>query len=134
MQEYSKPVPFFPGKFQPVHMGHITSIMKIFDDYDKIIICITSDSPNILSFDERKNSFKSVLYKFDKIQYFFLETALLNVEDIKLLPVFDVCVSGNTSVINFMKSNNIETRLLGRSKGVGYSGTELRSISELKKT
>ena len=52
-------------------MGHITSIMKIFDDYEKIIIGITSDSPSILSFDERKNIFESVLSKFKKIEYVF---------------------------------------------------------------
>ena len=57
MQEESKPVAFFPGKFQPVHMGHITSLMRIFDDYDKIIIGITSDSPNVLSLNERKEEF-----------------------------------------------------------------------------
>ena len=134
MQENAKPVAFFPGKFQPVHMGHITSLMRIFDDYDKIIICITSDSPNILSYDERKKSFQSILSKFNKIEYFFLETALLNIEDITILPKFDICVSGNESVIDFMKSNNFKTRLLGRSQGVGYSGTQLRSISELKST
>ena len=83
---------------------------------------------------KEKNSFQSVFSKFDKIEYFFLETALVNVDDIKLLPTFDVCVSGNISVIDFMKSNNFETRLLGRSQGVGYSGTQLRSISELKNT
>ena len=49
MRKKSKSVAFFPGKFQPVHMGHITSLMKIYDDYDKIIIGITSDSPAILS-------------------------------------------------------------------------------------
>jgi len=134
MQENAKPVAFFPGKFQPVHMGHITSLMRIFDDYDKIIICITSDSPNMLSYDERKKSFQSVLSKFIKIEYFFLETALVNIEDINILPTFDVCVSGNESVIDFMESNNFKTRLLGRSQGVGYSGTQLRSISELKST
>ena len=108
--------------------------MRIFDDYYKIIICITSDSPNILSYDERKKSFQSILSKFNKIEYFFLETALLNIEDITILPNFDICVSGNESVIDFMKSNNFKTRLLGRSQGVGYSGTQLRSISELKST
>ena len=132
MQENARPVAFFPGKFQPVHMGHIISLMRIFDDYDKIIICITSDSPNVLSHKERKRSFQSVLSKFNKIEYFFLDTALVNIKDINILPTFDVCVSGNESVIDFMKSNNFKTRLLSRSQGVGYSGTQLRSISKLK--
>ena len=55
MRKKSKSVAFFPGKFQPVHMGHITSLMKIYNDYDKIIIGITSDSPIILSLQERRD-------------------------------------------------------------------------------
>ena len=132
MKVKSTSVAFFPGKFQPVHMGHITSIMKIFDDYEKIIIGITSDSPNILSLDERKNIFESVLYKFEKIEYVFFDTSLIDIKDKTRLPQFDVCVSGNEKVIDFMNKNNFKTRLLKRSKGVGYSGTEIRSIFEKK--
>ena len=83
---------------------------------------------------KEKTHFSPFFLNLIKLNIFFLETALVNVEDIKLLPTFDVCVSGNTSVIDFMKSNNFETRLLDRSQGVGYSGTQLRSISELKNT
>jgi len=130
MQKKSKPVAFFPGKFQPVHMGHITSLMKIFDDYDKIIIGITSDSPNVLSLKSRKKIFKSVLSRFNKFEYVLFDTALINIKDKNNLPKFDICVTGNQSVVNFMEKNNFKTRLLSRSEGVGYSGTEIRSISK----
>ena len=49
------------------------------------------------------------------------------------LPYFDVCVTGNQEVVNYMEKNNFKTRLLSRSEGVGYSGTEIRSISNHKK-
>ena len=130
MQKKSKPVAFFPGKFQPVHMGHITSLMKIFDDYDKIIIGITSDSPNVLSLKSRKEIFNSVLSRFNKFEFVLFDTALVNIKDTNTLPKFDVCVTGNQSVVDFMKKNNFKTRLLRRSEGVGYSGTEIRSISK----
>ena len=133
MQEKPKSVAFFPGKFQPVHMGHITSIMKIFDDYEKIIIGITSDSPNVLSLQKRKEVFQSVLSRFDKFEYVFFDTALIDIKDKTILPKFDVCVSGNQKVLDFMKKNNFKTRLLKRSSGVGYSGTEIRSIIDSKK-
>ena len=132
MQEESKPVAFFPGKFQPVHMGHITSLMRIFDDYDKIIIGITSDSPNVLSLNERKGVFESVLSRFNKFEYVFFDTALVDIKDKTILPQFDICVSGNQAVIDFMEKNNFKTRSLDRSEGVGYSGTEIRSISDNK--
>ena len=128
MKVKPRSVAFFPGKFQPVHMGHIASIMKIFDDYEKIIIGITSDSPNILSLNERKNIFKSVLSRFKKFEYVFFDTSLVDIKDISTLPQFDVCVSGNQKVIDFMKKYNFKTRFLNRSKGIGYSGTEIRSI------
>ena len=128
MEVKPRSVAFFPGKFQPVHMGHIASIMKIFDDYEKIIIGITSDSPNILSLNERKNIFKSVLSRYKKFEYVFFDTSLVDIVDISILPQFDVCVSGNQKVIDFMKKYNFKTRFLNRSKGIGYSGTEIRSI------
>ena len=53
-------VAFFPGKFQPVHLGHIISLMKIYEDYDKIIIGITDDNPRILTLEERRNIFHSI--------------------------------------------------------------------------
>ena len=119
MQQNSKLVAFFPGKFQPVHMGHISSLMKIFDDYDKIIIGITSDSPNVLSLKSRKEIFKSVLSRFNKFEYVFFDTALINIKDTNILPEFDVCVTGNQEVVDFMEKNNFKTRLLSRSKEIG---------------
>ena len=130
MQQKSKSVAFFPGKFQPVHMGHVTSLMKIFDDYDKIIIGITSDPPNVLSLNARKEIFESVLSRFNKFEYVFFDTALIDIKDKTILPQFDVCVTGNQKVVDYMKKNNFKTRLLSRSEGVGYSGTEIRSISK----
>ena len=130
MQQKSKSVAFFPGKFQPVHMGHVTSLMKIFNDYDKIIIGITSDPPNVLSLNARKEIFESVLSRFNKFEYVFFDTALIDIKDKTILPQFDVCVTGNQKVVDYMKKNNFKTRLLSRSEGVGYSGTEIRSISK----
>ena len=132
MRKKSKSVAFFPGKFQPVHMGHITSLMKIYDDYDKIIIGITSDSPAILSLQERREIFEKVLSKFNKFKYVFFDTALVDIKDKAILPKFDVCVTGNPAVVDYMKKNNFKTRILSRSEGVGYSGTEIRSIPEIK--
>ena len=134
MRKKSKSVAFFPGKFQPVHMGHITSLMKIYNDYDKIIIGITSDSPIILSLQERREIFEKVLSKFNKFKYVFFDTALVDIKDKAILPKFDVCVTGNLAVVDYMKKNNFKIRILSRSEGVGYSGTEIRSIPESKST
>jgi len=38
----------FPGKFQPPHLGHIITIMRLRKDYNKIIIGITDDKPEVI--------------------------------------------------------------------------------------
>ena len=49
-------------------------------------------------------------------------------KDIFLLPDFDICISGNKDVINNLKLLGINSKFSERSKGVGYSGTEIRSL------
>ena len=89
-------------------MGHITSLMKIFDDYDRIIIGITSDSPNVLSLKSRKKIFKSVLSGLINLNMFSSTPQLNNIKDTSTLPKFDVCVTGNQSVVDFMEKNNFK--------------------------
>ena len=62
-------VALFPGKFQPVHLGHVISVLEIYEDYDSIIICMTEDEPRILSLGERKAVFEKVFRHFEKICY-----------------------------------------------------------------
>lgn len=121
-------VAFFPGKFQPVHLGHIISLMRIYEDYDKIIIGISEDNPQVLSLEDRRNIFQAVFKYLDKFEYFFVNGALITMKNPNLLPKFDVCVSGNQEVLRKMQEFSFQTRFLERSKGLGYSGTELRSI------
>ncbi|NQU87008.1 MAG: adenylyltransferase/cytidyltransferase family protein [Mariniphaga sp.] len=123
-------IAFFPGKFQPVHLGHIISIMEIYEDYDKIIIGITEDNPKILSFEERRDIFQVVFKYLDKFEYFYFDGILSEINNSILLPKYDICVSGNIVVIKKMNELGFSTRYLERSKGLYYSGTELRSIHE----
>ena len=122
----------FPGSFDPITVGHLDIVNKGLKVFDEIIIGITSDSPNILSLQERREIFEKVLSKFNKFKYVFFDTALVDIKDNAILPKFDVCVTGNPTVVDYMKKNNFKTRILSRSEGVGYSGTEIRSIPESK--
>ena len=50
-------------------------------------------------------------------------------ENIKrLLPDFDILVSGNKKVINHLSKLGFKTNFLPRCKGIGFSGTEIRSL------
>ena len=41
-------VAFFPGKFMPPHLGHIETIMDVYDEYDRIIVGITEGPPRVM--------------------------------------------------------------------------------------
>lgn len=120
---------FFPGKFQPPHLGHIMSIMDIYDNYEKIIIAITDDKPKILTLNERVDIFKIIFKHMKKIQIITLEDIIITkLEDDINLPKFDICISGNKDVLNKMTDLGYNVEFLDRSKGIGYSGTEIRTL------
>ena len=123
---------FFPGKFQPVHLGHIVTIMRIYDKYDRIIIGITEDKPEIISQEERKITFETVLKHLPKIEIVLIEGAIVSSKSPANLPDFDVCITGNHQVIEKLDKYGIKTEFIDRSVGLGYSGNEIRSL--LKKS
>lgn len=126
-------VALFPGKFQPVHLGHIITIMEQYDKYDKIIIGITEDVPEVISQEERKNIFERVLKHLPKFEVVLIKGTIVNSTSSSNLPKFDVCLTGNSDVINKLNEYGIKSKLIERSKGVAYSGTEIRTLIKNKK-
>jgi len=125
-------VAFFPGKFQPPHLGHIQTLMKLYPKYDEIIIGITEDSPRIISPKETKQTFESVLKYLPKFKIVLIKGTLVLKKSTEGLPDFDVLVTGNDKVIQWANKMKIKSKFLDRSTGIGYSGTELRALSKNK--
>ena len=122
-------IAFFPGKFQPPHIGHIMTVMNIYEKYDKIIIGITKDVPQVLSQIEVKSIFESIFRPLPKIKIELVSEVITGNENIKnILPAFDILVSGNDKVIKHVTKLGIKADYLPRSKGIGYSGTEIRTL------
>ena len=123
-------IAFFPGKFQPPHLGHMLTIAGLLDKYNKVIIGVTDDIPKVLEQNERIDIFKKIFKHTKSIEVVPIQGILTQYtsNDISLLPDFDVCVSGNREVINNLKLLGINSKFSERSKGVGYSGTEIRSL------
>ena len=119
---------FFPGKFQPVHLGHIISIMNIYDKYDRIIIGITQDHPEVLTQKERKKIFEKIFKHLKKVKVILIKDVISGSSNLNHLPKFDLCLTGNHKVIETMKKNGYNAQFLERSVGIGYSGTEIRSL------
>jgi len=120
---------FFPGKFQPPHLGHIVTVMNIYEKYDTVIIGITEDDPQVLSQNEIKAIFESIFRHLPKIKIKIIAGVITGNDNVKNnLPAFDLLVSGNDKVIKHVTKLGIKADYLPRSKGIGYSGTEIRTL------
>ncbi len=116
----------FLGKFQPPHLGHIRTILRIYRDYKKLIIGITEDQ-KVMGTESVKAIFDEVFSSFDTIETMIIPgvvergTAILPNE-------VDIVLSGNRKVLHLL-SDKYETKFVERTNGIGYSGTEIRKAS-----
>jgi len=123
-------IAFFPGKFQPAHLGHVLTVMSLYDDYDKIIIGITDDGPYICSRPCTQEVFIKVFRLLPKVKIVLIDGILCDKKSPMGLPVFDVLLSGNSAVIKWATKYGVTCKNIPRSEGLGFSGTEIRSIPE----
>ncbi|MFA5395060.1 MAG: hypothetical protein WC346_03485 [Methanogenium sp.] len=112
----SRKIGFFPGKFNPPHMGHFLTIMRLSKKYN-IIVGLTEDRP--------KNSFsKKVILKTLMeleeygIKIIELKGKLVEKKDLSGLPKFDVLLSGNLEVIKWAKKMKIRHEFVKRSSEI----------------
>lgn len=119
---------FFPGKFQPPHLGHVLTIISLYNDYDKIIIGITDDGPCVVSRPCTKEIFEKVFRLLPKVSVVLIDGILCDRKSPLGLPTFDVLLSGNPNVIAWANKHNVKTSHVSRSEGLGFSGTNLRSL------
>lgn len=125
-------IAFFPGKFQPPHIGHISTISKLLLEYDKIIIGISEDEPHIVSYKDIVSLFHSIfIHVGSRVLYEEIKGKLTDKDRGELfLPYFDVLVSGNRDVVKWGKKNKFNTRFFPRTEGYLCSGTDIRRLNE----
>lgn len=125
-------IAFLPGKFQPPHIGHILSIINIYNDYDKIIIGITEGKPRVMTKEEVGEIFRDIFVHLPKIEIYLIKNTMDDESAMPYLPKdWDIIVTGNPFVIDLARKYKWKYRFLPRSKGIGYSGSELRKLYEL---
>jgi hypothetical protein len=103
-----KPEGYFVGKFNPPHMGHAVTILKLMNEYNLTVV-VTNDVPknskysqdDIIS--EIKNLNVNVI-KFDK-----------KLTDQDSDPFGKLLLSGNEDVIEWCKNKNIKCKFVPRS-------------------
>ena len=121
-------VAFFPGKFQPPHIGHILTISKLLKKYD-VIIGISPDEPRVISQQKVKEIFETIFG--DRLQCYIFGDILSHYTDISIFPSFDILLTGNDAIIKWANNLNLETKKIPRSFNV--SGTYLRKLYEKNK-
>ena len=107
-------IALFPCKANPPHIGHIITLLKIKDDYDRIIVDLL-DTDLLISTEESIEILKNVLDFFpDKFSFTTHKDSYASIENFDNLPKFDVVVSGNEKVCKNMKRNGFEVRFIER--------------------
>jgi len=130
-------IAIFPGRFQPPHLGHIMTLMRIYGDYDQIIVTVSENiydgrKTQIIPAGEVTKILEEVFQYLPKIRILYIGRGLLERENYEGLPQFDVLVSGNPIQIAQAKELGKATRFHPRSKigNLEISGTLLRRIIE----
>lgn len=123
---------FFPGKFQPPHIGHAVTISKLLVDkyYDKIIVGVSEDKPRVIDVVDIIKIFSSIFPDENKITFCKIKGTLTKYtkEETKDLPEFDVIITGNEKVIKWANNMGYVVEIYQRTKGMGCSGTEIRRL------
>jgi nicotinamide mononucleotide adenylyltransferase len=107
-------IALFPCKANPPHIGHIITLLRIKDDYDKIIIDLLDVDLHI----KPKKSitiFKQILDHFpNKFEYNIHKVSYTKTKIFDDIPNCDVIVTGNKKVYKNMKKNGLNVKLLER--------------------
>ena len=128
----SKKVAFFPGKFQPPHIGHVQTLLNILPYYKKLIIGLTEDrASNInISTEDIKHILVPFFKSFDNVEICEIKGVLTEKKDLNGLPEFDIILSGNSKVLEWATNHKLNSKYIPRSEGVFCSGTEIRLALE----
>lgn len=122
-------IAFFPGRFQPPHLGHITTIMNMYDKYDKIIVGITEGKPSILSVDKVYDMLNNIFKHLPKIELCKIKHTLDDGSAVPYVPKgWDVLLTGNKLVLGIAEKYGWKAEFIPRSHGIGFSGSDLRQL------
>ncbi|HIJ11362.1 TPA: hypothetical protein HA278_04870 [Candidatus Woesearchaeota archaeon] len=128
-------IAFFPGRFQPPHLGHVLTIMRLLPEYSVFIIGITEDGLVDKNTAEKIRSLFSdffariVLPYKTRVEILTIPGVLTQYKtkkDMNKLPKFDILLSGNPKVIEWAQLHGFPSKFVPRAEGVFCSGTEIR--------
>lgn len=123
-------IAIFLGKFQPPHLGHIRTILKIAKEYDRVIVGITQGSLQIIEYKEVFDILTEIFVEFDNISIVLIEGTIEDGSASLENYTFDVIVTGNYKVLEILQQRGYQVCFQSRTEGIGYSGSEIRGLSQ----
>jgi len=105
------------------------TIIKIYDEYESIIVGITEDIPEDgfnISAKNRKRIFDLAFKYMPKVKVCIIKGTIVKSKDLNNLPYFDICLSGNKKVLKKIRYFGKKAKYVPRTKGVGFSGSDIR--------
>jgi nicotinamide-nucleotide adenylyltransferase len=127
-----KKIALFPGRFQPPHLGHILTIMRIYPIYDEIIVGISEYTyggrkKRVLSTKKIMNILEKLFINLPKIKVIPMGRGVIERKSYDDLPPFDYIVTSNMEVIKVAEKAGYKTRFVPRSNDLHYlSGEQIR--------
>ena len=107
-------VALFPCKVNPPHIGHIITLLRIKEDYNKIIIDIL-DADLLISAKEAIFMLKEILDNFpDKFEYRTHKISYTKIRNLSKFPKCDVVVTGNKKLYKNLGKLGANVRLVDR--------------------
>lgn len=127
----------FPGRFQPPHLGHVLTLMRMYPLYSEIIIAVTTytyggTKKHMMRQREVKAILEKVFKHLPKYRVIIIGKGFIERDNYNDLPKFDVVVTGNMQIINKLEKLNMKTRYQPRSKigKLEINGQMLRELYE----
>ena len=133
-------VAIFSGRFDPLHIGHILTIIEIAKKYDHVFVPILNYSNRFIEVEIILKIFKRIFEHMDNL--FFKVTLIVNEihfgkitsKEYKTLIKSINCenddvtyLSGNFEVLDHMNKIGIKNRYFKRTMDEVYTGTNIRN-------
>ena len=128
-------IAIFPGRFQPPHLGHVLTLMRMYPLYSEIIIAVTTytysgTKKHMMRQREVRDILEKVFKHLPKYRVIIIGKGFIERDNYNDLPKFDVVVTGNMQIINKLEKLNMKTRYQPRSKigKLDINGQMLREL------
>lgn len=116
----------FLGRFQPPHTGHLLTIQKLSEKYDKVMVGVTESEPSVMPVQNVLGLLRKLL-PGGKIEVIHVKGSVEG-GTAEIDCNFDVCCSGNPNVLARMSERGYRTEFTERTLDSIYSGTRERSV------